>query len=187
MGTEKCPFCGQEIDVAATKCFFCGAELSEESVHKRLEQLHIQDFRVARRTSNHFLIKVLVILIFVGVVFFYGTSSRKRISDIDISGQTSIVTLNSKVAFPGKEFIISNNDSFDWKNVKLDIVSESMEDRFSLKVPIILSGETYSADATKFFNNEGIRFDPDKMKPRELRILCDTPTGGNGSYLADLK
>ena len=52
MGTEKCPFCRQEIDAAATMCFFCGAELSEESIHKRLEQLQEQDARVARRIRS---------------------------------------------------------------------------------------------------------------------------------------
>ena len=100
MGTEKCPFCGQEIDTAATRCFFCGAELNEESVHKRLEQLHVQDIQAARRIHKPLLIKVIVVLILVGVVFFYGTSGRKRISDVDITGQSSTVKLSAKVDRP---------------------------------------------------------------------------------------
>ena len=110
MGPEKCPFCGQEIDSEATKCFFCGAELNEESVHKRLEQLHIQDIQAARRIHKPLLIKVIVILILAGVVFFYGTSGRKRISDVDSSGRSSTVKLKAKVIYPGARFIISNND-----------------------------------------------------------------------------
>jgi hypothetical protein len=187
MGTEKCPFCGQEIDAAATKCFFCGAELSEESVHKRLEQLQMQDLRVARRTSNHFLIKVLVILIFVGVIFFYGTSGTRRISEIGVSGRTSTVKLRAKVTFQEARFIVYNNDSFDWKNVKLEIITPSVEGRFGLNVPIILSGETYKAEAVKFLNEDGIRFDPDEMEPREFWILCDTSIEASGSYLTDWK
>ena len=187
MGMEKCPFCGQEIDDAAARCFFCGAELNEESVHKRLEQLHMQDIQAARRIHKPLLIKIIVIFILAGIVFFYGTSGKKRTSSIDVSGRSSIVKLNAKVAFQGARFVISNNDSFDWKNIKLEIIPESMEDRFSLSVPIILSGETYTADATEFFNDNGIPFNPDKMKPRKFRILCDTPTRGDGSYLADLK
>ncbi|MHC4203357.1 MAG: hypothetical protein ACYSTT_01800 [Planctomycetota bacterium] len=187
MGTEKCPFCGQEIDAAAARCFFCGAELNEESVHKRLEQLHMQDIQAARRIHKPLLIKVFVILILAGVVFFYGTSGRKNISDVDSTGQSSTVKLNAKVTFPGARFIISNNDSFDWKNVKLQIIPESMAERFSLSVPIILSGETYTADAAKFLNNDEIRFNPDIMKPLKFWILCDTPTKGSGSYLADWK
>lgn len=189
MGPEKCPFCGQEIDSAATKCFFCGAELNEESIHRRLEQLHIQDVRVARRIRNPLLIKVVVVLILVGVVFFYGTSGRKRISDVDSSGRSSTVKLNAKVIYPGARFIISNNDSFDWENVKLEIIPESTEDRFSLGVPNILAGETYTAAAAEFLKDDGNRFNPFlyTMKPKKFCILCDTPTGENGSYLAGWK
>jgi hypothetical protein len=182
IGTEKCPFCGQEIDAAATRCFFCGAELNEESVHKRLEQLHIQDARAARRIHKPLLIKVVVVLILVGVVFFYGTSGRKRISDFDSPGRTSTVKLNAKVIYQGVRFVISNNDSFDWKNVKLEIVSETTEDRFSLKVPNILAGETYTAAAAEFLKDGGTRFNPYTMKPKKFWILCDTPTRENGSY-----
>jgi len=187
MGTEKCPFCGQEIDAAATRCFFCGADLNEESVHKRLEQLHIQDVRVARRIHKPLLINAVVVLILAGVVFFYGTSGRKRISDVDSSGRTSTVKLNSKVTYPGARFIISNNDSFDWKNVKLEIIPESTDDRFSLKVPNILAGETYTAATAEFLKDDGTRFNPYTMKPKKFWILCDTPTRENGSYLAGWK
>jgi len=184
MGTEKCPFCGQEIDATATRCFFCGADLNERSVHKRLEQLHIQDVRTARRIHKPLLIKVVVVLILVIVVFFYGTSGRKRISNIDSPGRTSTVKLNAKVVYPGERFVISNNDLFDWKNVKLEIVSEITEDRFSLKVPNILAGETYTAAAAEFLKDEGTRFNPYTMKLKKFWILCDTPTRANASYLA---
>jgi hypothetical protein len=187
MGTEKCPFCDQEIDSAATRCFFCRAELNEESVHKRLEQLHIQDVRAAQKIHKPLLIKVVVVLILAGVVFFYGTSGRKRISNIDISGRTSTVKLNAKVTYPGTRFIIYNNDSFDWKNVKLEIVPESTDDRFSLGVPNILAGETYTAAAAEFLKDDGTRFNPYTMKPKNFWILCDTPTRKNGSYLAGWK
>ena len=187
MGTEKCPFCGQEIDAAATRCFFCGAELNEESVHKRLEQLHVQDVRVAKRIRNPLLIKVVVVLILVGAVFFYGTSGRKRISDVDSSGRRSTVKLNAKVIYPGARFIISNNDSFDWKNVKLEIISVTTEARFSLRVPNISAGETYTAVAAEFLKDDGVRFNPYTMKPKKFWILCDTPTREIGSYMAGWK
>ena len=187
MGPEKCPFCGQEIDSAATKCFFCGAVLNEESVHKRLEQLHIQDVQVARRARNPHLIKVIVVLILGGVVFFYGTSGRKRISDVDSLARTSTVKLTAKVVYPGARFIISNNDSFDWENVKLELISETTEDRFSLRVPNILAGQTYTVAAAEFLKDDGIRFNPSTMKPKEILILCDTLTGKSGSYLTNWK
>jgi hypothetical protein len=187
MGTEKCPFCGQEIDAAATRCFFCGAELNEESVHKRLEQLHIQDVRVARRIRNPLLIEVIVVLILISVVFFYGTSGRKRISDVDSPGRSSTVKLNAEVTYPEARFIISNNDSFDWENIKLEIISETTEDQFGLKIPNILAGQTYTVAAAEFLKDDGTRFNPYTMKPKKFWILCDTPTKKNGSYLAGWK
>jgi hypothetical protein len=187
MGTEKCPFCGQEIDAAATRCFFCGAELSEESVHKRLEQLHEQDARTARRIRSPVIVGIIVIVILMSIVFFYDTSGRKRISVVDNQKQSSTVRLKAKVTYPGARFIISNNDSFDWVNVKLEFVPDSTEDRFSLRVPSISARETYTAAAAEFSKKDGTRFNPYETKPRKFWILCETPTGEGGSYEAGWK
>lgn len=187
MGTEKCPFCGQEIDSAATRCFFCGAELNEESIHRRLEQLHIQDARLAQKVRSPFAVVVIVVIILISIIFFYDTSGRKRISDVDSSGRSSTVKLKAKVTFPGARFIISNNDSFDWENVKLEIIPESTEDRFSLRIPNISAGETYTAAAAEFSKDDGTHFNPDTMKPQKFWILCDTPTRESGSYLTGWK
>ena len=66
MGTEKCPFCGQEIDAEAIRCFFCGAKLDENSVEKRLEQLYIQeDRRFIRGFDNPVAPKVIAVLILI--------------------------------------------------------------------------------------------------------------------------
>jgi hypothetical protein len=187
MGTEKCPFCGQEIDAAATRCFFCGAELNEESVHKRLEQLYKQDARPARRIRNPIVAVIIVVIILIYFVFFYDTPGKKAIPVINNPYQSSIVILKAKVTFPGERFLISNNDSFDWSNVKLEIMPESTEDHFCLRVPIIPSGETYTAAAAEFSKEDGIRFNPYKMKPKKFWILCETPNKESGSYQASWK
>lgn len=187
MGTEKCPFCGQEIDAAATKCFFCGAVLDEKSVHNRLEQLHDQDIRSSRRIHKHHLVKAIVILILATIVLFYGKSGRKHSSDTGSSPQPSAVNLNAKVDYRGEVFIISNNDSFEWKNVNLEIVPESKEDRFRLRITNISAGESYSAKVTEFLNDAGIRFNPDKIKMGEFWIKCDTSTGNGSYYLAEIQ
>jgi hypothetical protein len=187
MGTEKCPFCGQEIDAAAIRCFFCGADLSEESVHKRLEQLHQQDARAARRIRSPIIVGIIVIIMLMSIVFFSDTSGRKRVSVVDDQKQSSTVRLNAKVTYPGARFIISNNDSFDWINVKLEFVPDSTEDRFSLKVPSISAGETYTAAAAEFSKKDGTRFNPYETKPRKFWIICDTPTKQSGSYQASWK
>lgn len=187
MGTEKCPFCGQEIDAAATRCFFCGAELNEDSVHKRLEQLHKQDTHTTRRIHRPVVAGVIFAIVLISIVFFYETSGKRRISAIDNTDKSSTVRLRAEVTFPGARFIVTNNDSFDWKNVKLEIMPESAKERFSLKVPNISAGQTYTAAAAEFSKEDGTRFNPNIMRPKEFWILCDTSANKRGSYQVTFK
>jgi hypothetical protein len=187
MGTEKCPFCGQEIDSAAIRCFFCGAELSKESVHERLQQLHEQDIQRAHGIRKPFVAGIIVIVILFYIVFFYDTSGKKHMSVIDNPPQSSTVELKATVNFSRERFVVSNNDSFDWSNVRLEIMPESTEYWFGLKVPIISAGQEYTAAAAEFSGEDGIRFNPDKMEPKKFRIQCETPTNVNGSYQVDIK
>jgi hypothetical protein len=182
MGTEKCPFCGQEIDAAAARCFFCGAELNAKSVHERLEQLHIRDARHARRIRRPVAVGAFVVIILISIVLFYDNSDKKHVSIIDNTDKSSTVRLKAKVTFPEGRFIVSNNDPFDWKNVELEIMPESTKERFSLKVPNISAGETYTAAAAEFSKEDGTRFNPYIMRPMEFLIQCDTSANKKGSY-----
>jgi len=189
MGTEKCPFCGQEIDVEATRCFFCGSQLDEESIEIRLEQIQIQEkVESAQKTRKPVALEVIVVIILICAALFHGSPSRKKYSSGDAGpSDSSTVRLNAKVTFTGTRFVIYNNDSFDWKNVKLEILSESIENCFSLRVPKISAGETYTAGAAEFSKKDGARFNPFTMEPKRFWIRCDTPNKENGSYLAGWK
>ncbi len=109
MATEKCPFCGQEIDVTATKCFYCEAELNKESVHNRLEQLHDQDIRTARRSHKSLFIKVAVVLILIGIVFFYVIRTNYAEPKIIAVRNSSKINLSVvsliEVSKPGKKSV----------------------------------------------------------------------------------
>ena len=189
MGTEKCPFCGQEIDAEATRCFFCGSKLDEESVERRLEQLQRQEnLESAKKTRNPIALEVIVVIILICVALFHGTPGRRKYSFSDVGpSDSSTVRLNANVTFTGTRFVISNKDSFDWKNVKLEILSETIGNYFSLRVPKISAGETYTVGAVEFSKKDGIRFNPFTMKPKRFWIRCDTPNRENGSYLAGWK
>ena len=185
MGTEKCPFCGQEIDAEATRCFFCGAKLDEDSVEKRLEQLYIQeDRRLIRRVGKPLVLKVVVVLILIYVVLFHGEPAGKRSPAVIGPPESSTIHLNAKVSFAGAQFIISNNDSFAWENVKLEITTGASGEPFGLSVPKISAGQTYAAEAAEFQRKVGTRFDPVSTRPQKLWIRCDTPEKENGSYVA---
>ncbi|UCC96302.1 MAG: zinc ribbon domain-containing protein [Phycisphaerales bacterium] len=189
MGTEKCPFCGQEIDAEATRCFFCGASLDEESIEKRLEQLHYQeDVRLARKVRSPVVLEVLVVGILLGIILFHGTPGGKHSSPLESPSQSSTVRLNAEVTFAGAQFVLSNNDSFDWENVKLEVVSADSGEPFCLTVSeTIPAGGTYTAEAAEFCRKDGIPFDPFSMKLDRFWIRCDTPERENGSYLAGWK
>lgn len=189
MGTEKCPFCGQEIDAEATRCFFCGSQLDEESVERRLEQLQRQEnVEFAQKTRNPVALEVIVVIILICAALFHGTPGRRKYSSSDAApSDSATVRLNAKVTFTGTRFVISNNDSFDWENVKLEILSESIRNCFSLRVPKISAGETCTVGATEFSKKDGASFNPFTMKPQRFWIRCDTPNRENGSYLAGWK
>lgn len=188
MGPEKCPFCGQEIDTEATKCFFCSADLDEQSVEHRLEQLHREyDKKTARKIKCPLILKALVIIILICIVLFAGTSKRKSNPVVTGTGEDASVRLNAKVIYTGAQFLISNNDSYDWTNVELQIGPETIGSDFNFRVPKISASQTYTVRATEFSTEDGKCFDPYKMKPKRFWIRCESPTGQNGSYFAGWK
>jgi hypothetical protein len=184
MGPEKCPFCGQEIDAGAIKCFFCSADLNEQSIEHRLEQLHQEEDKKIRKISRQFILQALVIIIFICVAVFFVITRRTYIFPRTPPTMDSFVRLNAKVIYTGAQFTISNNDSYDWSNVELQISSEKIGSDFNFRVPKISAGQSYTVHATKFVMKNGDCFDPYKMKPRRFRIRCESPNGENGSYFA---
>lgn len=188
MGPEKCPFCGQEIDTEAAKCFFCGAELDEASVEKRIEQLEREDSKKpALKTKCPLVLQLIVFFILIFVALFSGTSKRKPESLEAGTSEQSAVRLNAKVTPSGSQFTIVNNDSFDWTNVELQIISKTAGSNFILNVPKIPSGETYTLRAAEFTMKDGTRFNPYTMKPDRFWIWCETPNTEKGSYVAGFK
>jgi hypothetical protein len=188
MGTEKCPFCGQEIDAGAAKCFFCGAKLDEESIESRLEQLHYQEgLRSGRKIRCPVALIVMVAGILLAIVLFRGTPGGRSFSPLEHPSESSTVRLNAKVTFAGARFVISNNDTFDWENVKLEVVSVDFTEPFCLTVTRIPAGGTYTVGAAEFCRKDGTRFSQFSTRSERFRIRCDTPERGNGSYLAGWK
>ncbi len=188
MGTEKCPFCGQEIEARATKCFFCGAKLDEVSIERRLEQLHYQEAHLsARRIHRRVVLTVVVAGILLGLVFFYGIPGKLNPFSLRPPSESSTIRLNANVTFAGARFAISNNDSFDWENVKLEVVPAGVGEPFRLAVTRIPAGGTHTVGVGEFRRNDGTRFDPSSTKSERLRIRCDTPEKRSGSYLAGWK
>ena len=89
----------------------------------------------------------------------------------------STVKLKANVSFSGTQFVITNNDSFDWRNVKLEINSGVIRGGYILKEAVLQAGKEYTVGAMQFAKGDGTRFNPFQMKPKNFSISCDTAKG----------
>lgn len=97
------------------------------------------------------------------------------------SEDTSTTDLNASVRFTGTQFVITNNDNFDYTNAKLEV-----NDDYVLKGYKLKAGETYNVGMMQFADDDGNRFDMMK-KPQTFSIWCDLSDGKNGFYYAEWK
>jgi len=99
------------------------------------------------------------------------------------SGDTKNTTtdLKASVRFTGTQFVITNNDSFDYINAKIEV-----NDHYTITGYTLKSGEIYTVGMMQFADDEGNRFDIMK-KPQRFSIWCDLPDGNKGFYYAEWK
>jgi hypothetical protein len=91
------------------------------------------------------------------------------------------IDLNASVQFTGTQFIIRNNDDFDWTDVRL-VVDMGVLSGYTFKASVLKAHGTYKVGAAEFVKNDGLRFNPFERKPQTFYIGCTTPQGG-GSFL----
>lgn len=96
------------------------------------------------------------------------------------------IDLNASVSFTGSQFVITNNDTFSWTNVKLEINSQLLKSGYKLNANVISAGHTYTVGAMQFAKSDGTRFNPFSMKVQSISIYCDTPKG-EGAYYGSWK
>ncbi len=94
---------------------------------------------------------------------------------------TETKDLSASVSFDGTQFTITNNDSFDWDNVKFTLNSE-----YKLTYPLLNAQSTYTVGAMQFAKSDGEKFNPFTHKAMEMFIACDTPNG-RGYYSCEWK
>lgn len=89
--------------------------------------------------------------------------------------------INAEVTFDGTQFVISNKDDFDWTNVKVEVNGGVVFPGFSYSIPKIVSQQSYTVLAGRFFKPDGSKFDPSTIEIQRFIISCDTPKG-TGSW-----
>lgn len=105
-----------------------------------------------------------------------GSGSRKP-----ASASTS-VDLAAAVRFTGTQFVITNNDAFNWSNCRMEINSGIARGGYELRAPLIAARSTSTVGAMQFAKRDGERFNPISMKPNSFSIACDTPQGRGYSF-----
>ena len=115
----------------------------------------------------------LVIVVAIVIVVFIVIFSNSDSSD----DEDSTPTLNAQVRFTGTQFVIKNNDTFDWRDVKLEVNPRGLRSGYVLRVALMEAGEEYSVGAMQFAKKDGEKFNPFTHKAQSFSIFCS-----KGSY-----
>ena len=94
------------------------------------------------------------------------------------SGWESVPDLKASVRFTGTQFIITNNDTYDWKNCKVEVNGE-----YKIKNKSFSAGQSYTVGAMQFVDSDGKKFNPITHKAQDIFFWCDNEQGKRASYL----
>jgi hypothetical protein len=123
----------------------------------------------------------LLVVVIIAAIVDSGKGPRPVVATRATTAPTPAPTpkpqIHANVKFSGTQFIIKNEDSFDWIDVKMEV-----NDRFNLKHPRVSAGQTYTVGALQFADDDGVRFNPFQMKAKEFGI-CATIQGDIDCYV----
>jgi hypothetical protein len=124
-----------------------------------------------KNTDNQKIGCAVVVGLFI-LLFLFMYMRNTGTSNQVVSTERTQPKINAKVQFDGKQFVITNLDTFDWSDVKLEL-----NDTFTLTAAVIRANSTYTVGAMQFSDTRGTRFNPFTMKARELSICANTANG----------
>jgi hypothetical protein len=84
--------------------------------------------------------------------------------------------------FHRDQFVIQNEDTDDWTDVKMEINGGFFSGGYELRTPRIEAGSTATVGAAQFAKSDGTRFNPFQMKPQKFVITAKID-GKNGTYV----
>ena len=126
------------------------------------------------------------IVIIVAIVSFSGNDKTPEKTKKPPTTTSTTLDLKATVKFDGKQFIISNEDYFDWTNVKMEINSGLITSGYILREKRLEAGHTYTVGALQFAKGDGTRLNPWQVKPQRFSIWCDRP-GGKGFWYGEFQ
>jgi len=159
----NCPECNKEISNQAKSCPNCGYEIAKlKDIEKKKE-----DKKNLRIGCIVVIVIAIIIAISIGIC-----------DNGDDNTDTSTINLNASVNFTGTQFIITNNDSFDYVNAEIEL-----NGKYQLKGYTLKAKEVYTVGMMQFADKDGNRFGM-YQKPTKFSIWCDV-ANRKGFYYAE--
>lgn len=197
----KCPLCGFENEEGSKFCKNCNEPLYDPDINNtnretdRKKQIEEEEkIRAEARARAEKEVKEkkqkedqknkgIGCLVLIGlVIIFYFVIFGGGGGDKEEETESSLVHLNASVSFTGTQFVIVNDDNYDWVDIKMEVNGSLLKSGFILKTNRMEAGETYTVGALQFAKNDGTRFNPTVYKPKSFTISCDTPDGENAFW-----
>lgn len=102
--------------------------------------------------------------------------------------KAQVTAVDASIYFDGERFAITNNNDYDWTNVRFEVNSGLLSGGYVLKHSPMEAGHIYSVEALQFCKADGTKLNPRTTKPQNFSIFCDTPAGpATGSWYGKLK
>lgn len=128
---------------------------------------------------NVALVSITVIAIIIVSVIDNDTGTVEKAVEETKKEEKRDIELNASINATDNNIQITNDDSFDWVNVRIRI-----NNKYLLTVDRIESGRTFVVGWQQFIDKKNIRFNPYTEKATELFIYSKLSDTEIGSFLA---
>jgi len=116
-------------------------------------------------------LSIIVIIVIISIFFGLFNGNKKE------SPVSETINLNASVRFTGTQFVIANNDNFDWSDCKFEVNSGLIKGGYIFEASLVKSKTVYTVGTLQFAKSDGTRLNPFLIKPQNLSISCETEKG----------
>ena len=112
---------------------------------------------------------IVVAIVVAGIVAIVSNTGDREPEPDPISVSAGVGIVNR-----GLSLRVSNKDAFPWHDITFYL--DGILNGYTSEHPLILAGGVVDIRLSDFVNSDGIRFDPQRQKPRAIFISASVPT-----------